>query len=328
MDPNKGAFVLFTCFQVPSVLCAIHIFFQYTQRASALRRLQNHLLMCLLIVATWSITIDLINTQIYFWTGSVTIHAYWFCSLWNTSFLTAATLNRLLMAMLCVERHFLVFRPQLYRTRRLRLIFHYTPLILIISIVLTYIIITDFFLTCPELNYYYSLFMCGYNCTVLIRKFGIIYAWLWVFTPTLIAVISSVLLPIRFIIQKRQLQQVDWNRSRKMIIQTSVIAGVYIICWLPYTILLQLLINNIVSFFNPDLARYFAIVPYVPSLLTPFIVLHTIRRAVPVRIVETLKHHIFPQRQGLVQPMNNFVVQQQNVLTGDKNTQSKGIKIA
>ncbi len=323
MDWDKGLFIFITVLQIPSFFCAIYVLIRYTQRTGSLRRLQNHLLMYLLIVATWAISIDLINTQIYFWSGSATIHTSWFCSLWNTSFLSAATLNRMLMAIMCIERHFLVFRPQLYRTRRSRLLFHYTPLVFIVSITLIYLIVTNLFISCPQLYFNYSIFMCGYTCSVLIENLATVYVWAFVFIPTITTVICSILLPIRFIIQKRQLQQVDWHRSRKMILQTSIIASVYIVCWLSYTIVLQLLINNIISFTNPDSGRYFAIVPYMTSLLTPFIVFHTIRRPVNVGIMQRLKRRLFPQRQGVVQPINNFVAQQQNPFAGEERTLSK-----
>ncbi len=312
MNANEVGAVFLTIIQIPSFCIVICIFYQYIQRTSPLRRFQNHLLMYLLIVATWTISIDLINTQIYFWTGSATIHTSWFCSLWNTSFLSTAALNRILMAVMCIERHFLVFRPQLYRTRRSRLLFHYTPLVFIVSITLIYLIVTNLFISCPELHFNYSIFMCGYTCPVLIKNLVTINIWAFVFIPTITTVICSILLPIRFIIQKRQLQQVDWHRSRKMILQTSIIASVYIICWLSYTIVLQLLINDILSYANPDIDRYLSIVPYMTSLLTPFIVFHTIRRPVNVGIMQRIKRRLFPQRQNIVQPANNYIAQQIN----------------
>jgi hypothetical protein len=216
------------------------------------------------------------------------------------------------MAIMCIERHFLVFRPQLYHTHRSRLLFHYTPLVLIISSILIYLIITNIFISCPQSHFYYSAFMCGYTCSVLVKNFATIYIWILVFIPTITTVISSILLPIRFIIQKRKLQRVQWHRARKMIVQTSIISSVYILCWLPFTIILQLLTNNILSFANPNIIRYFAVVPYMTSLLTPFIVFHTIRKPLPIGIMERLKRRLFLRRRNTVQPANNFVAQQLN----------------
>ena len=224
--------------------------------------------------------------------------------------MSTAALNRILMAIMSIERHFLVFRPQLYRTRRSRLLFHYIPIFSIVSISLIYTFVTNLFVSCPQMRFNYSLLMCGYTCAALMRNLVNIYTWTSIFIPTLITVIGCVLLPIRFIIQKRQLQQVDWHRTRKMILQTSVIATVYSLCWLPYTIILQLLTNNVLPFSNPDITRYLAIVPYITSLLTPFITYHSIRRTTDLRIVQRLKYLFLYRGQVLVVPAPNFVAQQ------------------
>ncbi len=312
MDFGKVAMIVTTIIQIVSFCFTIYIFFRFAQRASPLRRLQNHVLMCLMIVATWTISIELPHTQKYLWTGSVSIYTSWFCSLWNASFFITATLNRILMAFMCVERHFLVFRPRAYHTRRSRLLFHYIPLIFIISTILIYLFVTNIFISCPQMSFNYSLFMCGYTCWILIDNIATVYAWVFVFIPRVITIIGCVLLPIRFIIQKRQLQRVQWHRARKMIIQTSVIASIYTLCWLPYTVIAQILINNPLFFSNPDINRFLTILPYMTSLLTPLIVFHTIQQRRNPGIMEQIKHRFCPQRQRAVQPTNNVVARQIN----------------
>jgi len=312
MEANKVGMIVVTIIQVVSFCTAIHIFYRFAQHSSRLRRLQNHLLMYLLIVATWTIIIELPNTQKYLWSGSATIHASWFCSFWNTSFFSTAALNRILMAFMCVQRHFLVFRTQIYRTRCSRLLFHYIPLIFLISIILIYQIVTNIFISCPQMHFNYSLFMCGYTCSILMDDLVTVDIWALVFVPTVMTIISCILLPIRFVIQKRQLQRVQWHRARKMILQTSAIASVYTICWLPYTIILQLVENHLLSFSNPSITQFLVVVPYVTSLITPFIVFHTIRRQANLRIMQQIKRRLFPQRQGTVQPAGNVVAQRMN----------------
>lgn len=317
MNMNQVMFIVVTTMQIPSFLCMILILIRHTKRRSPLRRLHNHLLMYLLIVAIWTICIELPNTQKYLWTNSASFREYWFCSFWNTSYMSTATLNRILMAIMSIERHFLVFRPQFYRTRRSRLLFHYIPIFLIVSISLTYTFVTNLIVSCPQMRFNYSLYMCGYTCAALIRNLANIYTWASVFIPTLITVIGCILLPVRFIIQKRQLQQVDWHRTRKMIVQTSVIAGVYSLCWLPYTIILQLLSSNVLPFNNPDITRYLAITPYITSLLTPFITYHTVRRTTDLNMAQRLKYLLLCRRQILVVPAANFVAQQVNCGTAN-----------
>jgi len=280
-----------------------------------------------LIVATWTISIELPHTQKYLWTGSVSIYTSWFCTLWNISFFITAALNRILMAFMCVERHFLVFRPQTYHTHRTRLLFHYIPLILIVSIVLIYLFITNIFISCPAISFNYSLFMCGYTCWILIDNVAIVYAWIFVFFPVLITIIGCILLPIRFIIQKRTLQQVQWHRARKMIIQTSAIASIYTMCWLPFAIILQLFINDFVSLSDPSIDRFLTIVPYITSLLTPLIVFHTIQQRRNPGIMEQIKRRFWPQRQAVVRPLNQFVAQHNNPSAHERHASDGHLKI-
>jgi hypothetical protein len=318
MEWNKIAFIILTITQILSFTFAIQIFLRLTQRTSPLRRFQNQLLVVLLILAIWVIAIELPNTQKYIWSGTATVSSSWFCLFWNISFLSMTTLNRLLMAFISIERHFLVFRPQLYHTTRSRLLFHYTPLIFIISCSVTYTFVTSVFVSCPPDNFEYSSFMCGYTCTVDMKELGTFYIWILVFIPTIITIIAGILLPIRFIIQKRHLQRVQWHRARKMIIQTSVIASIYTICWFPYTIILQLLINGRISFSDPNVNQFLIFTPYAPSLFTPFIVFHTVPGWEFLKVREIIIRRFFPRLQRTVRPNATFVAPQVNHFTLEK----------
>jgi hypothetical protein len=276
MSSNTAGFIVLTCVQIPAVCLVVYILLRLPQQTSSLRRLPNHALLYLLCVATWTILIELPHTQKYLLTGSVTIHQVWFCFLWNISFFSMATLNRFLMTFMAIERHFLIFRPQLYRTARSRFILHFLPLNLISFSVIAYTSITHIFTACTKPPFNYSSFLCGYTCGILNDELGTTYAWLLVFIPTIITSIACILLPIRFIVQRQHLHRLQWFRARKMIIQMSIIAGTYTICWLPYTIILQLLLNEIFTFSNAILTRFLIYTPYVTSLLMPIIVFHTV----------------------------------------------------
>ncbi|CAF0966218.1 unnamed protein product [Rotaria sordida] len=312
MDSNKVEMIVVTIFQIPSFCCAMIIFFKFLEKTSPLRRLQNQLLMYLLIFATCTIIIELPNTQKFLWTGSVTIQRYWFCYFWNILFSAMATLNRALTAFMSIERHFLVFHPHIYRTSRSRFLFHYSPLICIIVIIIIYISVTHISVTCPNHPFNYSMFLCGYTCASIVENFGTTYVWLYVFLPTMVTTIACLLLPIRFIIQKRHFQRIQWYRARKMIIQTSFIASIYTICWLPNVIILQLLINKHISTISPVINLFLTFTPYVTSLLTPFIVLHTASGWIRPAIIQRIKCRLFPPRQGVIQPITNLVVNQAN----------------
>ncbi|CAF1452318.1 unnamed protein product [Adineta ricciae] len=303
MSSNSAILISLTIVQIPSFFCAIQIL-RFGQRNNPLARLPNHLLVCLLIVSLYTIAIDLPFTQAFLWLGFVPIQTYSMCTFYNISFFTMSGLNRTLMAFMSLERHFLVFRPQLYHTFRSRVLYHYIPLIITILSVVLYFIPTTIFVSCSTSRYDYTRFMCGYTCAVRVPSFILVLVWLYVFLPTAIITVASILLPIRFVIQKRTLQRLEWNRTRKMIIHTSVISGAYIICWLPFSVILQLSVNGITSFNDYNISQFLIYGPYLTSLLTPFIVQQTIPGWANRHMLHVVKKYLFPARQIIVQPEN------------------------
>lgn len=292
MNGNMVVMIVITTIQIPSFFCAIQTL-RFKRQNNPWTHLHNHVLVCLLLVSIWTIAIDLPFTQVYLWTGYVPIRTTWACILYNISFFSVTGLNRMLMAMMCIERHYLVFRPQLYRGHRSRVIFHYTPLLLTILYVLIYFIIVNTLVSCGDVRYDYSRFMCGYTCSIRLRNLSTVYIWLEVFVPVVITTVASILLPVRFVIQKKSLHRLQWHRARKMILQTSIIAGAYTLCWLPYSIVLQLLVNGILSFTDAHLNRFFIYGPYVTSLLTPFIVQHSMPGWLNIEMIKRIKQTIF-----------------------------------
>lgn len=288
-----------------SFFCALFLLISCVKKRSNICNLPNHLILCLLIVSTWLISIDLISTQVYYWSEYVPIQTDWACRFYNVSFFTASNLNRMFMAFMSIERHFLVFRPQLYHRRRFRYLLHYFPVIFLISWSLIYSIVTDVFLTCPQIRFRYNRFLCGYTCSVLVPNTLRIYVWIQVFLPTIITTLACTLLPIRFLLKKSKLQRLEWRRARRMIVQMSTIAATYTLCWFPYTILLQLISTNYVLLNDYYISRYMIFDVYVPSLLTPFICFHVIFGKVKLNCRQRIFGHYFSQRQTTIHPQNH-----------------------
>jgi hypothetical protein len=302
MKLNVISLVFLVIIQFTSFLCTVYLLVQYGKKKSLLRRLPNHLILCLLIVSAWLISLDLISTEYYYWYGYVPIQTAWACRIYNLSIFFMTGLNRFFMAMMSVERHFLVFRRQFYYTRRSRVIFHYIPIIIIIIWILSYSITTDVLVSCPQNRFRYSSFLCGFTCSLLLPNLVMIYVWIQVFLPTSITMIACILLPIRFAIQKRNLQRFQWHRARKMIIQMISIAGAYTICWFPYVIILQLISTNQVSLSQVNKEQFMIFGPYITSLITPFICLYTISTNLKLNLIKQITRYLFRGRQARVHP--------------------------
>lgn len=283
--------------QIVSLLCALYILFEFFKKRSQLRCLHNHAIVALLVVSAWLISVDLLCTEFYYWNNYVPIQTAWACRFYNFSLFTASGLNRLLMAFMTVERHFLVFRVQIYRSARARLLLHYFPVVIIILVAATYSAVTDLIITCPQTRFRYSYFLCNYTCSILLMDLALFYIYVLVFVPTMITIIACVLLPIRFAIQKRTLQQFHWRRARKMIIHTILICGAYTICWFPYAVLLQLTMNNLVSLGDPHVARFMIFAPYVTSLVTPLVCFYTTTTELKLFISRWVHRYFLRRRQ-------------------------------
>lgn len=275
MNTGRISCITFITFHLPSAVCAVQILIRYSQKCHSLRHLNNHTLMCLLAVATWTILVELPNSEYYLWTDQISIQQTWFCYGYNISFFSMSALNRFFMAFLSIERHFFVFRSHTYVTRRARFIYHYLPLILITVIIVVYVLITHLFLSCGK-EFNYNQFLCGFTCGIVILELGTFYAWFCVFIPIILTSFACILLPIRYTLQRKNIRRAaSWQQTRKLIIQTILIVSVYLMCWLPYTIILQLVINRAISFDDEFLERIFTVIPYITSVLTPFLVIYT-----------------------------------------------------
>lgn len=304
MKNSVYALICLVSIQSLSFFCAVYLLIVCIKTRNIIRSLPNHLILCLLIISTWLISIDLLSTELYYWNEFVPIQTVWACRFYNVSFFTASNLNRMFMAFMSVERHFLVFRPQLYRIRRFRYLLHYFPLILLTGWSLIYSIITDIFLTCPQMRFRHTRFLCGYTCSVLMPSTVMIYVWIQVFLPTTITILACICLPIRFLLKKSKLQRLQWRRARRMIVQMSTIAATYTFCWLPYAILLQFISVNYLLLNDYHVSRYMIFDAYVPSLLTPFICFHMIFGKLKSHFRPRILQICCPHRQTIIHPQN------------------------
>ena len=302
MKGDVISLVLLVTVQSISFTCTLYILFEFGKKRSQIRCLPNHLIAGLMLISAWSTTVDLPATEFYFWTNAVPIQTPGACRLYNFSLFSISGLNRMFMAFLSIERHFLVFRAQIYRTTRTRWIFHFVPLIIIILWVLIYSLVTDIIITCPQLHFRYSYFLCNYTCSILIPELLLFYIYFQVFFPTVITIVAGILLPIRFVMQKRSMHRFQWRQTRKLTIQTGLICALYTVGWAPYAIFLQLLSNDRVSLSDGTVSRFLIFGPYVTPLLTPFICFYTTTTPIKLFLSQQINRYCFRRHQNIVHP--------------------------
>jgi hypothetical protein len=144
-----------------------------------------------------------------------------------------------LFAWATIERHILIFHDKWLATRKKRLFVHYVPVIAIIIYYLIYYSIVHF---APFCENSFDDFLAGGIFIPCLFSRTILGSWDLIVhqvIPTFIISISSVLLILRVVWQKKRLNQpVTWRRHRKMTIQLISLSCLYIIFNFPWTFLI------------------------------------------------------------------------------------------
>jgi hypothetical protein len=228
--------VLQTC-HIPSIFCSIfklaHLLLDHNLRSA----LHNHVLLALMIISILDSFLSHPFTLNYLRLGYVTPSTNALCLFWNFINSNCSFATYLTMAWASVERHFLIFYPSIFTTRRQRILFHYIPLLitaLVYPIMFSTVIV--FLYPCSD-EFNMTAIFCGYSCALRI-PYIVIYARIaHNFVPTFIVVGSSLALLVRVIMQKRRVlrNQFTWRRCRRMIIQLMTIASLFLIVTMPVT---------------------------------------------------------------------------------------------
>lgn len=239
-EPNyllfRVKFSLLLLFQVPACVLSIFVFIYSISHRRLLQALQNQALLILLIVNFIQLTVTLPLSLKFFATGFVSPANPTFCSWWIYLEFVLYTASPYLMATISVQRHVLVFHPQLLTSRWIRRLLHHLPLagcilypiVLYLALVILY--------PCDGTQYDYSKNICGFApCYLVFSKVMATTDWIInSLFPMFVNVLANVLLIIRVIRQKRRVNQgITWKQQRKLAIQLFCVSAIYLIGWFP-----------------------------------------------------------------------------------------------
>ena len=271
--PRPIRFWLLLLMDIPAVTCTFfllyHLFFNKNLRKS----LHNHVIIVLLILALSSHLVDIPSYITFLHLGYVWISTPAFCTFW--SFVSVGLFNMLAirMAFGAVERYILIFHSGWMATKRKRLLLHYLPLSLIITYGISFYVFAIFFPPCENV-FGYTQAWCGYSCyfdNTIINMHDTIGNCI---LPTLIIAISSAALFIRFIRQKRRVQQlIRWRHHRKMVIQLLAVSLLHVIFNFPLLILMTAHLCGLPEETGAEAELYTYFFTYFISLLLPYIYL-------------------------------------------------------
>ncbi|CAF0857840.1 unnamed protein product [Adineta steineri] len=220
--------------------------------------LHNHTILLLLIFYLPIQLIDITFYLIFFSYGSVQPSQPIVCLIWWFADYGCEIGVIVLMAWLAIERHILIFHDRLLLNRRGRFLFHYLPLIVLVTYILLFYLIVIFLLPC-ENNYLYTVPVCGESPCY--GSYGILGMWEFIVhlsIPILSEGIASIALILRVQIQKRRLRQSNqWHKQRRMIIQLLLVSTLNIGINIPSSILLIAHLCGLQSDYEVEAQLYF-----------------------------------------------------------------------
>ena len=271
-------FSLFVIGEILSIPCYLLVMYHILMNKTARKALSNHSIIVLLVYDFLQLTLDLPMIMSYTRLGFVSPFSPALCFLWRYVDHGIWYGGLFLMFWTSVERHILVFHFNLIRTARNRFIFHYLPLL--------------FFSLYAPIFYFYFVFLypcrnvlvstiiqCGQMCfEKLVPGWFFLYVYFVHYVaPILLIAAFSITLILRFINQKRRLQQATtWRQCRRMVTQLIFTSAVYLIFDLP-----QAIIHVVQWFGSADFGHefaypYIARLTYVPAILLPYAILLTL----------------------------------------------------
>jgi hypothetical protein len=141
-------------------------------------------------------------------------------------------------AIFTLERYILVFHPNHFRSDRKKLIFHYIPLVFINLYLILFYLFSTLFYHCNHVSNFNEI-LCGGQCLDLDGHLST-FNWLFnILFPVFIIIFGSLLLLIRVLWTRREMQRNlrNWSKNWKMIVQLLGFSVMYTIVWLPLAIL-------------------------------------------------------------------------------------------
>ncbi|CAF3987487.1 unnamed protein product [Adineta steineri] len=289
-------FIKYTLLQitiVPSLICDIFVFIHFIRywKKEMTTAPQNHIIFCLLIVSFIQKISDVPFAIYYFRWNIVYQQTYNFCVIWDWFNYTTMTVSLQLVCWCSLERHLFVFHSQMMKTKQFLILFHYIPMIICLSYTPIFYFRYIFFPTACTNTWDYTVIYCGGACYSYYDAVLGTFDWLFNYgLPTLIIIFANPLLFCRVLWQKINRQgPVQWSRQRRMIIQLSFIALLYLLFMAPQVIVGSMQTLWGVDFLYDVQADYLYYIVYFINQLLPFVIISSLP-GTHRKLIQLMKH--------------------------------------
>jgi len=272
--PNHVKFYLALILQIPSIILCLLIFTFFILNPTVLRKLRYKALLPLLIVNFLQLTLDLPMATNYYRLDRVSPATSTYCKWWLFIESTLEIENQYLAAAISIQRHILVFQPNILNVRRTRYLLYYLPLLLCVIYPIIFYMSAVLFYPCDDTQWDFTENVCG-NTACYLSGNDILATFDWIVNgtlPTIVIILANIVLVIRVIKQKNRRQQmITWSKQRRMTLQLLSISSVYLFVWFP-----SIVTGVMDQFYNSDVlseieADYIGDLTYVVCIFVPWI---------------------------------------------------------
>ncbi|CAF1675034.1 unnamed protein product [Rotaria magnacalcarata] len=271
---HRTKFFILITLQIPAIIISLLIFAFFIKHRTTLNALQNQALLILLIVTFVELVADLPMPINYYYLGYVSPATPSYCNWWTFFEYSIHLISELLMATISIQRHALIFSPNIFQSRLNLYVLYYAPLAICVTYPFIFYFIIILIAPCDGTQWDFTSNMCGYaNCYLLYDKFLGMFDWAANNgSPVVVIMLANLALVIRVIRHKRRQQGgYSWKKQRRMTVQLVLISSLYLFAWLPsLTIGVTQIMNSPIFLANIQ-TDYTLDFMYLISLLSPWI---------------------------------------------------------
>ncbi len=271
---NRVKFLILLILQIPSIILYVFIFIYFITHRSILKTLQNQGLLILLLVNFLEASCDLPMVIHFYYFGRVKPATSAYCTWWTFFEYTLSVSSEFLMATISIQRHMLIFNSHILRVRKKRFLLYHLPLLLCVIYPMFLYLSLVVIYPCNGTLWDFTSNLCGLaNCYLVYNPILATFDWaLDNGLSVIVIIVANVILVVRVVWRKRRRQQaISWKKQRRMTLQLLSISCLFIIAWLPNTIIAIIQEISASSSAAQIQSKYIFDLLYLVCLLIPWV---------------------------------------------------------
>jgi len=219
---------------IPSIFVSVFVLYHLLSNRALRKGLNNHVIILLLSSGLIEEITD-VSWYVHFYrTGTLLSSTNEFCYTWVLFSAIMFSSIGIQMSWASIERHIIIFYPNLLSTMIKRCLFHYLPMAICILWPTIFYLIMLLILPCNT-AFNYNQRLCGrYTCVTNTPGIPLFDSIAHYILPAFVTVFFSVALLARVLYSRYRIRgRIDWRNYKKMACQLLPISALYILLQLP-----------------------------------------------------------------------------------------------